>query len=144
MRLDSFLLADGASAHDGKLYLLGGGVTRINPPQLPWIHPQLALVLRLRFDHLDDVAADHTVGVSLWYPDGSSLLAPPTFPLQREQPTTVSSDEEIYLHFVLNLGGLPLVQEGTYRIEIALDDEVVREMALPVVLVPQSTTELSN
>lgn len=71
MILESLLLADNAAAAGGKLYVHGGGITRITPPTLPWVQPLLTVVLRLLADDVADLMAEHSVAMRWWTPPAS-------------------------------------------------------------------------
>jgi hypothetical protein len=90
LRLETFLLADHAVAtSDGKLYIHGGGITRINAPIIPVALPFLSIVLRFRV-MLADVG-EHTLLIGFQNPQKAQLL--PTeqakfwSPLQMPMPT---------------------------------------------------------
>jgi hypothetical protein len=132
LRLDFFLLADHAvAAPDGKLYINGGGITQINVPMLPYGIPYLSAVLRFLVDSTD--VGDHTFLLDLESPGGAHLL-PQQPSMVSVGPATGHPDEETALQLVLSFGGVPLFEEGTHRIVVAADDDVVRRFNLPVVL----------
>ena len=140
MELDSFLLADAASVADGKLYVHGGGITRIAAPELPWVHPQLAIVIRLRLDPDDLQDKGATLQVRLFAPDGSFVVPNADVPLPAGQRTPKAEGEEGFAQVVLTVAPVPFEREGTYLLEVALDGRPIREMRIPVVLqenVPQ-------
>lgn len=141
MRLESLLLADHAvAAPDGKLYINGGGITRLSPPSVPFAIPFLSVVLRFEVSKSD--GGEHSLLIRLRDPQGVDLL--PLDP--REIPVTVPpvpGDEETYLQLVLSFGGLPLLTFGTHALIIELDGRPVREMKLPVVPGPVDGGESS-
>jgi hypothetical protein len=133
MRLDVCWLADAATGTpDGKLFIHGGGITRLSPPQLPWVHPMLALVLRFQIDR-DDANQPHEIGLQIVAPDGTQLLSPaPAVAVDPGRPIAVEG-EETYLQAVVQLAGLVFASAGIFTFNVSVDADIVR--ALPVAVV---------
>jgi hypothetical protein len=134
MRLDAFLLADAVSTPpDGKVYVHGGGLTRIMAPSLPFILPQLGVLARFEVDE-SELQAPHEFVISLTGPDGAYVIPPGHL---RSEPVgalgPLPDGEEHYLQIALNFGSLPLASAGIYRFELHADDEPVKTMTIPVV-----------
>jgi hypothetical protein len=135
VRLETCFLADAASGHEGKLYVHGGGITRLTPPVFPFMVPMLAVVVRLEAE-LSDYEGTHEIGLTLLDPTGESVL-PPVAVTSHLGPTPEFVDgEEQYIQLTLSLGGIPIPQPGLYRLELAIDGEVLRVLNLPVVEPP--------
>ncbi len=145
MRVDHLLLADAATGADGKIYIHGGGITRISPPGVPFILPQLAVVIRLLVDE-DEPDRPQQLVVRLTDPAGDLVLPPAMVEVNAAEveglkswtPETASGwavDEERALNVMLTIAGIPLTREGTHRLSLSIDDDEVRTMSLPV-LVP--------
>lgn len=135
MRLDFMLLADAATATpDGKLFIHGGGVSRLNPPSLPWTQPQLGLVARFVMD-LDDYGRPHEIQLSAAAPSGTLLIPPAQLPVEPapRPDTTAGDEEEVYMNMALGLASLTFGEEGVYRFDLRLDGELVRSLPLAVV-----------
>lgn len=76
MKLDLALIADHAIAHpDGRLYITGGGFTRIVADHVPHVHPHLSFVIRVSFDSAEINQAS-VIGVDAWGPHGRPFLQP--------------------------------------------------------------------
>jgi hypothetical protein len=73
MELETILLADAASTAEGKLYVHGGGLTRLTPPMLPWLHPQITVVLIFRTDEAD-LGQTRRLQLTLTAPDESLAM----------------------------------------------------------------------
>jgi hypothetical protein len=134
LRLDAFLLADHSAVSEGKLYVNGGGVTRLNVPTIPFAIPSLSVIVRYLIEGPED-HREHAVGVRLETPSGVNVF--PAEPVGRADvgPPSGAPDEEQFLQLSLNFGGVPIVELGTYVLSAMLNDEVMRRMTLPVVLV---------
>jgi Family of unknown function (DUF6941) len=135
MRLDAFLLADAARvADDGKLYIHGGGVTKIEAPSLPWLVPRLSVALRFQVEDEDfDGWPPGMVRLVFQAPDRGEILHA-VLPFPDEPPTGGVEGEEVFLQLVLNLEPLPVAITGAHRFELSLDERMLRVLPLPVVL----------
>jgi hypothetical protein len=132
VKLDLFMLADAAKALEHRLYVHGGGVTRIDVAAVPSLQPQLALVARFRIDP-EDYERTHRFSLEITDPAGAPAGATEPFdvPPPAEKPQFVEG-EEAYLQLALTFGPLLLIREGIYRLQFAVNGEVVRTMTLPV------------
>jgi hypothetical protein len=135
LRLDAFLLADYAANAEGKLYVSGGGISRLNLPMFPFFVPMLSVVTRFVVEDEADYRP-HTVRVRLESPDGVELIPGDAASFDVDRPTGMAEGEERSLQLVLNYGGIPILEEGIYTLTVELDDEVRRRMTLPAVHVP--------
>jgi hypothetical protein len=133
MRLDTCLLADAATTTpDGKVFIHGGGITRLTPPALPWTHPMLALVLRFQLDD-GDPGTSHKITLGLTSPAGEEMLRPAPELDVRTTPTRAVPGEESYLQTTLQFGGIPIATAGIYRLGVQLDGEPLRELPIAVI-----------
>jgi hypothetical protein len=132
MRLDTFLLAEAAAGHEGKLFVHGGGITRIAAPVLPWTHPQLALVIRVAVDD-EDREGSHEIGVRIEDPTGAPLAPPFDFPVDVSEVTSVQG-EEAFINLVLTVSPLTFGRDGIHQVSVELDGRPARTLRLPVVV----------
>jgi hypothetical protein len=132
MELETFLLADAAVVAEGKLFVLGGGISRLAAPSFPWLHPQLAVVLRMRLEP-DEISLGRTVSLRMPGPDGSFAIPPAELRVPPGQSAELP-DEVVFLQLALTIAPVPFQAPGTYQFEIAVDGHVIRTMALPVIL----------
>jgi hypothetical protein len=130
MRLDLCLLADAVAANpqDGKLFIHGGGITRITPLALPWVQ---ALAVAVRFEvEEEDQTRPHAVEFSILDPAEEPIFVSPAIeipPLKREE-----TGEDTFLQLATNLGVLHLIAAGSYTFSLKLDGHVIRRLALRV------------
>src|SRR4051794_152094 len=122
MRFESCMLAEAASGLEGKLYIHGGGGTRITPPSPPWVHPTLSLVVRLPLEPADS-AVDHEVTIALLDQTGEALFGPASIPVPSLHAIAPVEDEETYLQLAVTVAPIPFQRAGTYRFEVGLDGE---------------------
>ena len=140
MRLDFFLLADAVAISDGKLYVHGGGVTKLTPPFLPWVQPQLAVLVRFRIDGPEDMSGKHEFTLTLLGPGGEevvpALVSTLDFASKATEVTSAVEGEERFGLVSVNLLGVVFSEAGVYELGVRLDDEPVARMTLPVVAPP--------
>lgn len=131
LNLDTFLLADHAvAAPDGKLYINGGGITRLTAPVVPFALPFLSVVLRFAFSHSD--VGDHFLLIRLQDPQAVDML--PADPSEFLVPEPDGpKEEEHFVQVVMSFGGIPILMRGTYQFTIEVNGKVIREFRLPVV-----------
>lgn len=136
MRLDVCLLAEAAAGYDGKLFVHGGGVTRIVAPIIPWTHPQLALVVRLELED-GDTQQEHELAVQIEDPSGDPIVPRATFPIQVGEFLGVEG-EGAYVNFALTISPLTFGRAGLHRFLIEVNGDPVRTLTLPVVIQPEN------
>jgi hypothetical protein len=134
------LLADAASAMpDGKLYIHGGGITRLTPTQLPWRHPSLALVLRFQIAD-EDIGRTHEIGLQVVFPDGEEHAPIAAMPVKPRRAAT--EGEENYAQAVIQLANLPVETAGFLRFDVTLNGDTIR--SLPVAVIAPGTKRVPN
>lgn len=135
MRLDTVMIADHAVAAEGKLYISGGGITRINVPFVPFAVPVLSIILRYKIETPGD-RGRHELEMQLETPSGARLL--PEGPMGIDpipKPPNLAPGEEQYVQAVFSLGGVPIIEVGLHTLTVAWDGEQLREFKIPVVLI---------
>lgn len=127
-----FLVADAAASFNGKLYIHGGGISRITAPLIPWHQPSLAVVARFLLDE-DELGEPQRLGIRLVDPD-DALVVPPAHGEATVDPSDQTVvGEEYYLQLAITLGPVLFTREGVFRFELLIDDEVVWTLPIPVV-----------
>jgi hypothetical protein len=132
--LDYALLADDATAIDGRLYVHGGGLRVVIVPQIPWV---IHFALAARFAaELDEVGDDHTIALRIWEPDGQPvyLVDAASFRLDASN-LAVEDDRELQLLTSFRIGALVLRETGWYSVELALDGDTVASLPFRVQVV---------
>jgi hypothetical protein len=116
MNIHVAVLCDAATDDNGKLNLLGAFDT-IYARQLPAIHPQCSIALRVTFASEDEGA--HTLRISFVDADGGSVMPGIDIPVQVVLPGDSHFGTR---NFILNIQQLKFEDPGLYSIDIALDD----------------------
>lgn len=130
MEIQVASLCDAATDSQGKLNILGTFDT-INASQMPAVHPQCSVALRLVFDKMEE--GTHKVGLNFVDEDGRSVMPPIQIPIQVEVP-----DEAIFVsrNFIVNIQHMKFEKPGFYSVDISLDGEIRGRIPLLVRLCP--------
>ena len=118
MNIQVAVLCDAATNDHEKMNLLGAFDT-IYAPNLPAIHPQCSIALRITFFTGEE--GKHSLVFNFVDADGRSIM--PNFP---PLPIEVALSEEVHFctrNFVVNLQQLKFDNPGLYSIDIRIDDQ---------------------
>jgi|SRR6266581_6842259 len=118
MNIQVAVLCDAATNENEKLYLLGAFDT-IYTQQLPALHPQCSIALRLTFSDQDE--GQHKLRLNFVDADGRSI-----WPSAVEIPVQVVLPGDSHFltrNFVVNIQQLKLEKPGLYSIDMSLDDQ---------------------
>jgi hypothetical protein len=117
MTIQVAVLCDAATDDNGKLNLLGAFDT-IYTQQLPAVHPQCSIALRVTFFNGDE--GKHNLRLNFVDADGRSIM--PDFP---PIPVDVQLPDEMHFgtrNFIVNIQQLKFELPGLYAIDLSLDD----------------------
>jgi len=117
MNVQVAVLCDAATDDNGKLNLLGAFDTIITP-QLPAVHPQCSIALRVTFSQEDE--GQHKLKLNFVDADGRLVMP------HMDVPVQVALPEETHFvtrNFIVNIQQMKFAQPGLYSIDIFLDDE---------------------
>ena len=128
MNIQVAVLCDAATEDNGKLNLLGAFDT-IFAPQLPAVHPQCAVALRVTFMSGDEGA--RKLKLNFVDADGKSIMPPIEIPVAVSLP-----DEALFLtrNFIVNIQQLKFAEEGLYSVDVRLDDKSQGNIPLQIKL----------
>jgi hypothetical protein len=122
MNIQVAVLCDAATEDNGKLNLLGSFDT-IFAPQLPAVHPQCAVALRVTFMSGDE--GEHKLKLNFVNADG---IMPPI-----EIPVSVVLPDDVHFltrNFIVNIQQLKFAEEGLYSVDVRLDE--VSQAGIPL------------
>ena len=125
MKVELFVLCDAATDYHGKLNILGT-FDAIWAKQIPAVHPQCAVALRVRFSKIEE--GEHNVRINIVDEDGKAVVPPLEAGVNiqfRETPLT-----SISANMILNLQGLKFHIYGEYSVDLAIDGR--HEASLPL------------
>jgi hypothetical protein len=128
MQVKLALLADYANVTaEGKLNILGI-FDRISVQEIPAIHPQMHLILRLEA-HPAERNRVHNVEIRLYDPDGQTV-----FEVKGDVMPQGHSGQSIATNQILTLNNLQLDKSGGYTFVVLVNNDVKSELPLGVEL----------
>jgi hypothetical protein len=139
MEIQIAVLCDAATDSNGKLNILGTFDT-IYSTQLPVVHPQCSIAIRMTFNKVEEGA--HRVRLNFVDEDGKSV-----WPAPIEMSVEVAvPDETIFLsrNFIVNIQKLTLEKEGLYSIDIAVNGRQEGSIPLLVKIPPKPPVSPSH
>ena len=130
MNIQVAVLCDAATNDNEKLNLLGAFDT-IYAQQLPAIHPQCSVALRLTFTPGDE--GHHRVTLNFVNADGHAIMAPMDLPVSVTLP-----DDAHFLtrNFIVNIQQLKFNEPGMFSLDVLLDGRPHASIPLLVKLSP--------
>jgi hypothetical protein len=130
-------LADAAQVGPGqKFHVLGGGISRLSGPALPFVHPHLALVVGLRLAPAER-NRDYELAFALTDPGGSEA-ATATGRVVARGP---AEQGDIVINIVIDLWNLNLRVAGEHALRISIDGSERKRLPLTVVQSPEAVPE---
>jgi hypothetical protein len=117
MNIQVAVLCDAATDDNGKLNLLGAFDT-IYTQQLPAIHPQCSIALRVTFFSGDE--GKHSLQLNFVDADGRSIAKFPPIPVEVALPEDMHFGTRNY---IVNLQQLKFDNPGLYSIDVTLDGQ---------------------
>jgi hypothetical protein len=125
LKVELFVLCDAATDYQGKLNLLGT-FDSIWAKQMPAIHPQCAVALRIRFLKVEE--GEHKVKISIVDGDGKAVVRPIEAGVNIQFKNTLLTS--MATNMILNLQGLNFPVYGEYSIDLAVNGR--HELSLPL------------
>jgi len=133
MNVQVAVLCDAATDDNGKMNLLGTFDT-IYAQQLPAVHPQCAVALRVTFAAEDE--GQHKLKLNFINADGHVIM--PAI----EVPVAVTLPEDVHFltrNFIVNIQQLKFAEAGLYSVDVRLDDKSQANIPLLVKNMPPRT-----
>ena len=134
MNIQVAVLCDAATDDNGKLNFLGAFDT-IYAPQLPAVHPQCAVALRVTFNAGDE--GTRKLMLNFVNADGRAIMPP------IEIPVAVALPDDAYFltrNFIVNIQQLRFTEPGLYRVDVRLDGESQASIPLLVKMIKRPVT----
>jgi hypothetical protein len=130
MDMQIAILCDAATDNSGKLNILGTFDT-IYTTQLPAIHPQCSIALRMSFGREEEGA--HKVRLMFVDEDGKPVMPNIDMAVDVKVP-----DDTIFVsrNFIVNIHQLKFDRPGLYSVDIAMDGRQVGSISLLVKQMP--------
>jgi hypothetical protein len=130
MNIQVAVLCDAATEDNGKLNLLGSFDT-IYAPQMPAVHPQCSVALRVTFQPGDEGTRKLTL--NFINADGGPIMPPIELPV----PVSLPDDAHFLTrNFIVNIQQLRFEEPGLYSVDVLLDNQSHASVPLLVRLLP--------
>ncbi|HEX7490107.1 MAG TPA: hypothetical protein VF337_00195 [Candidatus Limnocylindrales bacterium] len=121
-------LADAAEVQAGsKFHVLGGGITRLNGPSFPFIHPHLALVVGLRLTSVER-NREYELGFMVTAPDGAEVASA----TGRVVSHGNGDQSDVVLTIAVDLWNLTLKMPGDHDVRIIISGSERKRITLVV------------
>jgi Family of unknown function (DUF6941) len=126
MNIQVAVLCDAATDYGGKLNILGTFDTIITT-QLPAVHPQCSIALRLAFNKIEE--GSHKIKMNFVDEDGKLVMPSIDMPVDVVVPNELNF---LVRNFVINIQQLKFERPGQYCIDCAVDGR--QEASIPLVV----------
>ena len=133
MNIQVAVLCDAATDYGGKLNVLGTFDTIITS-QLPAVHPQCSIALRLAFSKIEE--GSHKVKMNFVDEDGRLVMPSIDMPVDVVVPNELNF---LVRNFVINIQQLKFEKPGQYSIDCAIDGR--QETSIPLLVRHQPKNE---
>ena len=134
MNVQVAVLCDAATQDSSSKLNVLGAFDTIYAQQLPAIHPQCAVALRVTFAADDE--GQHKLALNFINADGRSIMPP------IELPVAVRLPEDAHflsLNFILNIQQLQFPEAGLYSVDVRSDGKSQASIPLQVKLIQRAT-----
>ena len=138
MNLQVAVLCDAATDDNGKLNFLGAFDT-IYARELPAIHPQCAVALRVTFLGGDE--GKRQMRLNFVDADGRAIMPPIDIPVEVALPEDMHFGTR---NFIINIQQLKFDQPGLYSVDLSLDGQSQASIPLLVKHVPPSSEQITS
>lgn len=134
MKLVSLLLADAVNeTADGRVNLLGAGLTHINAPQFP-AAGSLCVFARFEISSSEWIGSAHRLALRVMDEDGKDVLPNGRVEVNFDLPASKRPvDHASFFNQILKLEGVSLPKPGRYRAVVLLDGHEVGDAPITAV-----------
>jgi hypothetical protein len=126
MNIHIAVLCDAATDYGGKLNILGTFDTIITS-QLPAVHPQCSIALRIAFSKIEE--GSHKLKINFVDEDGKLVMPSIDIPVDAVIPNELNF---LVRNFVINIQQLKFEKPGQYSIDMAMDGR--HETSIPLLV----------
>lgn len=135
MKVRAFLVSDAVTTAQGKIYIHGGGITKI-AGSFPVTQPTLGVLLRLERED-EPLGTDHHIAIRLLSPDNDQLVEVET---NYRVPGSANEEYPMTIDFVGSFSGLEFETPGLYRFAAFIDE--VEIDSIPLALETEEEDEM--
>ena len=138
MNIEAFLLCDAATDQQGKLNILGA-FDNIFAKEMPTMHPACAVAARIRFEKIE--GGNHPIRIHIIDEDGKPIGPK----LEGNVNVRIGDDaDSTATNMVLNIQRLKFEKYGQYRIDLAIDNQIMASLPFRVRKIPNQTKLQKN
>ena len=134
MKIEAFLLCDAATDQRGKLNVLGA-FDNIFAKQVPIKYPACSVAARIRFEDIEE--GEHNIRLNIIDQDGTSIGPKLEGKISVKTPPMLDST---VANIILNIQGLEFKSFGRYRVDIAIDGNLLASLPVRVCEIPNQNT----
>jgi len=120
----SFCAKYGEVGADGFFAIIGGGLDRINGPQLPVVIPSMAVVMRISVSP-EEFQTDHRLRVELFDSCEQRLPLEVEFPVPHTSPIPGEAEREATFSCAICMSNLTFPVAGDYEFRISVDEQLL-------------------
>ncbi|MDX1951741.1 MAG: hypothetical protein SFY81_06130 [Verrucomicrobiota bacterium] len=124
MNIQIAVLCDAATDYNGKLNILGTFDTIVTT-QLPAVHPQCSIALRICFSRIEE--GSHKMKMNFVDEDGNLVMPSIDMPVDVIMPSDVNF---FVRNFIINIQQLKFDKPGQYSIDLAINGR--QELSIPL------------
>jgi hypothetical protein len=125
MKIRAFLISDAITTAQGKLYIHGGGITKI-AGSFPLTQPTLGVLLRLERED-EPLGTDHHIAIHLLDPEGGQIVE---IESNYRVPGSANEEYPMTIDFVGSFSGLEFETPGLYRFAAFIDTNEIDSIPL--------------
>ncbi len=132
MRIRNFIIADAVSpGPQGKMFVHGGGVTKIGALQFPFVQAKLGLLVTLVYESPEDDVEQH---VEIAIVNDQDVETVKLLDLEAPKPPESFETREAWrlLHLIGDVSGLLFEEPGRYWVVLKLNGNEIDRMLLDV------------
>lgn len=126
--LDFIALCDYARTDNGVIHMIAGGIDRLNPPQLPFVH-NLGIAARFALER-EECGRLHEVNIVIKAPNGETVVALEG-QLNVEYPANQVEGWPAYFSLTPNFP-VPLQTAGLHSVEVSINKQHVKTLRILV------------
>lgn len=135
VRVTTSLLADAATACDGKLYVHGGGWDVLNTASVPFTQPLMAVVLMIEMEPSE--VTEHAFAISLVDDAGTPLGFGATGRILPGDQSVLLAEAIARMPLAIPFQGVTFSRAGSYGFQISIDEQVIHSVKFAVRTLPQ-------
>lgn len=133
MEIEYAILANAAEMSDGKLYIMGGDISRIFGSAFPLTLPSISLVVKIVYSAKEG-SRQCRLSVGFFSPEGVKIE--PQLEKDLTPPMSSEGGKKAAINLILTAHGVTFDRPGTYTARVAINGEEKKVLDLSAIQVP--------